>query len=97
MSTSLPAMLHDTLSTNCIGSCQSCTAPGSCAERVVCRCLKVTEEQVIAAITTLGLGTISELRTVTEAGEGCTCCHDELKAYLAIYASSSSPAICSAK
>jgi NAD(P)H-nitrite reductase large subunit len=52
---------------------------------------------VIAAITTRGVRTLTELRLITEAGDGCTCCHRELNAYLAIYSSSSSPVICSAK
>ena len=98
MSTSPPTMQHELLNENCAGSCQACIAPGSCADRVVCKCLKITEEQVIGAITTLGLRTLVELRTVTEAGTGCNCCHRELNAYLAIYApSSSSPVICSAR
>jgi bacterioferritin-associated ferredoxin len=90
-------MPHSADTANCSGSCQGCSAVGSCAERVVCRCLKVTEHKVIEAITTLGLRTLSELRAATEAGDGCTCCHRELNTYLAVYASSSSPAICSAK
>jgi hypothetical protein len=32
----------------------------------------------------------------TEAGTGCTCCHKEIAAYLAVYSSSSEP-ICSAR
>ena len=84
---------------SCVGSCQGCIAPGSCPDRVVCRCLRVTEQEVIEAITNRGVRTLRELRLITEAGDGCTCCHRELNAYLAIYSSSpsSSPAICSAK
>ncbi len=82
---------------NCAGSCQGCSAAGSCPDRVVCRCLKITEQEVITAITTLGLRTLSEVRKATEAGDGCTCCHRELHAYLAIYSPSSSSVICSAK
>jgi NifU-like protein len=63
----------------------------------VCRCLKVTEQEVISAIITLGLRTVKEVRQATEAGGGCTCCHKEIAAYLAVYSSSSSPLICSDK
>ena len=81
---------------DCTGSCRSCPAVGSCPDRVVCKCLRITEETVISAIVTLGLRTVKEVRQATEAGDGCTCCHKELAAYLAVYSSSSSP-ICSAK
>ena len=81
---------------DCTGSCAACPAVGSCAERVVCRCLTVTEESVIAAIRTRGATTVMELRTITGAGDGCRCCHQELKAYLAVYspALSASPSMC---
>ncbi len=80
----------------CIGSCRSCSTVGSCPDRVVCRCLGVTEEAVITAITTLGVRNLKELRTATEAGDGCCCCHRELHTYLAIYAPASAE-ICSAR
>ena len=82
---------------DCTGSCRSCPAVGSCPDRVVCRCLRVTEQVVIEAIVTLGVRTVKELRHATEAGDGCTCCHKELAAYIAVYSSSSSPLICSDK
>lgn len=82
---------------NCAGSCRSCPAVGSCPDRVVCRCLRVTEQVVIDAIVTLGLRTVKEVRTATEAGDGCTCCHREISVYLTVYSSSSSPLICSDK
>lgn len=82
---------------DCTGTCSACPAVGSCPDRVVCKCLKVTEEVVITAITTLGLRTVKEVRSATEAGTGCNCCHRELNVYLAVYASSSSPNMCSAK
>ncbi len=89
--------LLQTTTEDCAGSCRSCATVGSCPDRVVCRCLGVTEEAVISAIVTLGLRTVKEVRQATEAGDGCTCCHRELAAYLAVYSPSSSPVICSAK
>lgn len=87
-----------TESADCAGSCRSCVTVGSCPDRVVCRCLKVTEETVIDAIVTLGLRTVKEVRQATEAGDGCNCCHKEIAAYLAVYSPSSSPSvICSVK
>ncbi|HET6573151.1 MAG TPA: (2Fe-2S)-binding protein [Fimbriiglobus sp.] len=79
----------------CTGTCSCCPAVGSCPDRIVCRCLKVTEESVIVAIRTRGARTVRELRTLTGAGDGCNCCHRELRQYLTVYSSSSSPLICS--
>lgn len=83
--------------TDCVGSCRSCPSVGSCADRIVCRCLRVTEHEVISAIVTLGLRTVKEVRQATEAGTGCNCCHEEIAAYLAVYSPSSSEPICSAR
>lgn len=80
----------------CTGTCRSCPSVGSCGERIVCRCLKITEHTVVTAIRAHGVRTVYELRTLTGAGDGCTCCHKELRQYLAVYSpSSSSPLICS--
>lgn len=54
----------------------------SCPDRVVCRCLNVTETQIIQAITTRDVHTIRELKRLTNAGDGCTCCHTQLQEYL---------------
>lgn len=54
-------------------SCDSC--PG----RVVCKCLGVTEDQIVTAIQTHDLSTIRDIRHQTSAGDGCTCCHQELQ------------------
>lgn len=63
-----------------VESCNTC--PG----KVVCRCLNVTEEQIINLITTGGLRSIREIREVTRAGDGCTCCHAEIQQYIERYA-----------
>ena len=55
----------------------------TCTNRVVCRCFQVREVTVVEAITTLGLRTVKEVRQHTEAGDGCTCCHGELRRLLA--------------
>jgi bacterioferritin-associated ferredoxin len=44
--------------------------------------LNVTEGQIVEAITTHGAAAIKELKHLTGAGDGCTCCHSELKEYL---------------
>jgi bacterioferritin-associated ferredoxin len=57
-----------------------------CSDKVVCRCLQVTETQVIRMIERLELRTVHDLSQYTGAGDGCTCCHAKLKEYLAKYA-----------
>jgi bacterioferritin-associated ferredoxin len=57
----------------------------------------VTEETVIVAIREGNARTVLELRTLTGAGDGCTCCHKQLRAYLDVYSPSSSSVICSAR
>jgi bacterioferritin-associated ferredoxin len=57
----------------------------TCPGKVVCRCLQVTEEQLINLITRLNLRSIREIRQYGGAGDGCTCCHPELERYLERY------------
>ena len=54
-----------------------------CPDRVVCRCLNVTESEIVHAIQRHELQSIREVRRHTGAGEGCTCCHEQLKEYIA--------------
>ncbi|MCI0348027.1 MAG: (2Fe-2S)-binding protein [Acidobacteriales bacterium] len=49
-----------------------------CSARVACRCLQVSEEVVLEAVTTLGLRTVKDIRRHTGAGDGCTACHQQL-------------------
>ena len=56
-----------------------------CPDKVICRFLNVTEEEIVDAITSQELASIRELRRHTGAGDGCTCCHETLKGYLARY------------
>jgi bacterioferritin-associated ferredoxin len=53
-----------------------------CPERVVCRCLNVTEAALAQALVTLRLRTLTDVRRHTGAGEGCTCCHAALREML---------------
>jgi len=59
----------------------------------------LTSHAIVSAIA-LGVAALAvagvQAWQATEAGDGCTCCHKELAAYLAVYSSSSAP-ICSAK
>ncbi len=75
--------------------------PGPCAgcpDRIVCRCLKVTEGVIVEAITTLGLRSVTEVRQATGAGTGCNCCHRQIREYLEVHSSSPSPSnMCSAR
>ena len=68
------------------------------SQRVVCRCLQVTEAEIVSAAAALEVESIRELCTLTDAGNGCTACHRELEQIVARcrYSSSASP-ICSVK
>jgi NifU-like protein len=76
------------------GDCGNCQAHGG---PVVCGCLGVTEDELVTALTTLGLRTVKEVRRHTGAGGGCNACHRKIQSYLETYSSSSSPEICSAR
>ena len=71
-------------------SCQGCSA------EVVCRCLKILKDEVVLAITTLGLQTLREVRDHTGAGDGCTCCHTEIRLLLEQHSYAPSPSSSSA-
>ena len=57
-----------------------------CPDKIVCRCLQVTEAQVVRMITRLELRTVRDVRSLTGAGEGCTCCHGKIQEYLERFA-----------
>jgi NAD(P)H-nitrite reductase large subunit len=71
----------------CAGPC------AGCPDRVVCRCLKVAEGAIVDAVVTLGLRTIKEVRSATGAGDGCTCCHRQIRALLDQHAPAPAPAV----
>jgi bacterioferritin-associated ferredoxin len=50
--------------------------------RAVCHCLQVTEEMLLDALHTFDLRNLKEVRERTGAGDGCTACHRQLRAYL---------------
>ena len=45
---------------------------------VVCRCLGITEVEVIEITRIKKIGCLAELRQESEAGRGCTACHKKL-------------------
>jgi len=74
-----------------------CSSPcDGCVGQYLCRCLRITEEEVVTAIRTFALTTIQEVRRHTGAGDGCTACHQALQAVIEAHAPASSP-ICSVK
>jgi bacterioferritin-associated ferredoxin len=48
----------------------------------VCRCLGITEDHIVETLQTLHVRSIKDLQQVTGAGDGCTCCHEELREYI---------------
>lgn len=77
---SLPQLDDRVCPDPCAGPC------GGCPDRVVCRCIKVTESRIIEVVTGLGLRTVREVRTVTGAGDGCTCCHKQIRVLIETHA-----------
>jgi len=45
---------------------------------VVCKCLGITEVEVIEITRIKKIGSLAELRLESEAGSGCTACHKKL-------------------
>jgi bacterioferritin-associated ferredoxin len=86
-------MLHLSPTTPCGGDCHTCSTAGSCGERLVCKCLRVTESEVIAAIRAGGATTVNDVKDATGAGSGCMCCRRELKRYLTIYVAPATVAV----
>jgi bacterioferritin-associated ferredoxin len=62
--------------------CQAYRLRVSSSEKVVCRCLKVTEEKVMDAIQSGEACTLREICRRTGAGRGCNACHSILRHYL---------------
>jgi bacterioferritin-associated ferredoxin len=54
----------------------------ACPERLVCLCLRITEEKLVDALATGEITTVKDIRRLTGAGDGCTACHKLLKSYL---------------
>ncbi len=54
----------------------------TCPGKIICRCLQVTEEHLVEIIARYDLRTIRDIRKHTGAGDGCTCCHEELQQHL---------------
>lgn len=47
-------------------------------DRIICPCLRVTESEVRAAVRSHRLASVADITCFTEAGDGCTACHDDL-------------------
>ncbi|MFO0926428.1 MAG: (2Fe-2S)-binding protein [Gemmataceae bacterium] len=50
-----------------------------CTSKVVCHCMNVTEDTILEALATFDIDTVKDLRHYTGAGDGCTCCHRQLR------------------
>ncbi|MFN0195833.1 MAG: (2Fe-2S)-binding protein [Planctomycetaceae bacterium] len=51
--------------------------------RIVCHCLRVTEEEVIQAASDGNITCIKQIMDYTGAGGGCTACHQRIRGLLA--------------
>jgi bacterioferritin-associated ferredoxin len=65
-----------------MNGCSNSDRCDGCPGRIVCRCLQITETALVAAVETLDLRTLSDVRRATGAGQGCMCCHKRIEAIL---------------
>ena len=78
--------------------CPCSSGCADCSERILCPCLQITEANVKAALVSLEIRSLQDLRQHTGAGDGCTACHKVLRKYIENHAqSSSAEPICSVK
>jgi bacterioferritin-associated ferredoxin len=61
---------------------ESSTAGAVCSDRVVCRCLQVTESELVEALSTDEVRDLKDVRRHTGAGGGCMACHRLIRTYL---------------
>lgn len=50
--------------------------------RIICRCLHVDEEEILAAFAKRHVRSLKDIIRYTSAGDGCTACHPDLLEYL---------------
>jgi NAD(P)H-nitrite reductase large subunit len=67
----------------CPRDCSSCPELADGSDRIICRCLRVTEAAILGAVDQFGLTTLVEIKCHTEAGTGCTACHKRICRLLA--------------
>ena len=65
-----------------IEECCSTSAVAVSDDRVICRCLNVTESEVQTAISAFNVETVRELGRCTGAGKGCMACHGRLRSLI---------------
>jgi bacterioferritin-associated ferredoxin len=58
------------------------TCSAECGLRMICRCLRVTEEVLVQAFASGDIRTLKDIRRHTGAGDGCMACHRRLASYL---------------
>jgi bacterioferritin-associated ferredoxin len=69
----------------------ACSTAGAYhSDRVVCRCLQVTEMELIEVLTTQEVQDLKDVRRHTGAGSGCMACHRLIREYLEQHSYSSS-------
>jgi NAD(P)H-nitrite reductase large subunit len=77
----------------------SSTMDTICSDRIICRCLRVTESGLVEALSNEEMCDLMDVRRRTGAGSGCMACHRRIKEYLErrLYSCSSSslPPSCS--
>ncbi|MBN2668749.1 MAG: (2Fe-2S)-binding protein [Bacteroidales bacterium] len=51
-------------------------------DQLICTCFDVYKSEIVKAIKSKELTTLQEVIDVTDAGNGCGCCHDSIQEIL---------------
>ncbi len=62
--------------------CCSTSSEAVSGDRVICRCLNVTESEAQTAISAFNVESVRELGRCTGAGKGCMACHGRLRSLI---------------
>lgn len=56
--------------------------PFNIRDLLVCRCLRVTESELLEAAAQQEFCSLADITCRTGAGDGCTCCHRRLRQFV---------------
>lgn len=47
--------------------------------KIICHCMRVSKAEIVSAICDKGACSLKEVKEITQAGTGCTCCHRQIE------------------
>lgn len=67
---------------SCTHECRDCALKALSKSPFLCRCIKVTVDQIEEAVSVFGATSVLEVRKVTGAGGGCRACQRKIQAII---------------